>query len=476
MLFDHQKVFVEWAGQRCRMLLADDTGLGKTKMALAAIDTKSLPHLPTLIVAPGAALQSKWLDEVRQLSKYIYHCSAANQDNLPLEGHTLDYIVTNYEAISSTVRAPWLKTLLFRNIIFDECHYIKSRQAQRTRAWRNFVRDRLVPNGKVIGLTATPITRTPEDLLTQLDVIGALWCDLYKALNHYCYYVERQVAANRTVRQCIGWHYHTLDDLKRMLSTVMISRRKDEVIDLPDIVDDTFEVKVDQSDFANQLTSILSKLEHPPPLDAIKTLEHNNAQLNFPNLENAVGGLVVINALLHSAGLVKAPHVAERVREFLLSTDDRKSQVAIFCKHIDVAMAICDALNNRHEQIIPTSICHGQLKAEDRIYELQQFKNGTRKVLIGTYGTAGFGIDLINASHVILAEQDWNPATSKQARDRLHRIGQTKKVLCQTAIAVYDGVAMPIERRVYKVLQDKMKLADAVNIKTYKQLQHAGAV
>lgn len=46
------------------------------------------------------------------------------------------------------------------------------------------------------------------------------------------------------------------------------------------------------------------------------------------------------------------------------------------------------------------------------------------QVLLCTYRTAGEGLNLVNANHVILADLWWNSAVEDQAVDRVHRIGQ----------------------------------------------------
>ncbi len=47
----------------------------------------------------------------------------------------------------------------------------------------------------------------------------------------------------------------------------------------------------------------------------------------------------------------------------------------------------------------------------------------------------GFGLNLTEADYCILLDPWWNPATEAQAVDRVHRIGQTKKVMVYRLVA-----------------------------------------
>ena len=64
----------------------------------------------------------------------------------------------------------------------------------------------------------------------------------------------------------------------------------------------------------------------------------------------------------------------------------------------------------------------------DRIPIVQDFQEGRKKIFIGGLKAAGTGITLTRASVASFFETDWNPATMKQAEDRLWRYGQKKMV------------------------------------------------
>jgi SNF2 family DNA or RNA helicase len=65
----------------------------------------------------------------------------------------------------------------------------------------------------------------------------------------------------------------------------------------------------------------------------------------------------------------------------------------------------------------------------DRAAVLSEWKNGDAPVFLISLKAGGFGLNLTEADYVILLDPWWNPATEAQAVDRVHRIGQTKKVM-----------------------------------------------
>ncbi|EQD78303.1 helicase SWR1, partial [mine drainage metagenome] len=75
----------------------------------------------------------------------------------------------------------------------------------------------------------------------------------------------------------------------------------------------------------------------------------------------------------------------------------------------------------------------------------------------GSITAAGVGITLTAASDVVIAEQDWTPATLDQAEDRLHRIGQAE---CVTALHIL--AAGTIDEAIAALVERKRVVIDSV--------------
>jgi SNF2 family DNA or RNA helicase len=65
---------------------------------------------------------------------------------------------------------------------------------------------------------------------------------------------------------------------------------------------------------------------------------------------------------------------------------------------------------------------------QDRNHIIDEFKAPATKVLLATTASAGIGLNLVCANHIILLDPWWNQASEDQAIDRAYRIGQTKDV------------------------------------------------
>jgi DNA repair protein RAD16 len=98
----------------------------------------------------------------------------------------------------------------------------------------------------------------------------------------------------------------------------------------------------------------------------------------------------------------------------------------------------------------------GDMTRQQRDVNLDTFRrhNSTRVIMI-SLKAGGEGLNLQNADHIFVVDPWWNPAAELQAIDRVHRIGQTKRV---TAIRFI--IKDSIEERIVQ-LQDKKKLVMA---------------
>ncbi len=97
------------------------------------------------------------------------------------------------------------------------------------------------------------------------------------------------------------------------------------------------------------------------------------------------------------------------------------------------------------------AVIHGGCSDAERSSAIQRFQNDPHcRVILGTVRTAGFGLTLTAANHVIHFDHWWNPAVAWQAEDRVYRIGQTRPV------TVYEfWMKGTVEERVRQILQEK---------------------
>ena len=106
---------------------------------------------------------------------------------------------------------------------------------------------------------------------------------------------------------------------------------------------------------------------------------------------------------------------------------------------------------------IHTHILTGQTK--DRQQVVSAFQSDTSAgVFLLSLRAAGTGLNLTNASYVVLYDPWWNPAVEAQAIDRSHRIGQTQTVNAYRLIA--PGT---VEEKIWELQQSKAQtIADVL--------------
>lgn len=99
-------------------------------------------------------------------------------------------------------------------------------------------------------------------------------------------------------------------------------------------------------------------------------------------------------------------------------------QVAVYCIHQDIQRALREAFS---EKGIPMSIVNQKVTKKKRDEAVQDFQSGKSKIFLATIGTAGTGITLSAARHLIFVEIDWTPGAMSQTEDRIWRIGQERE-------------------------------------------------
>ena len=84
-------------------------------------------------------------------------------------------------------------------------------------------------------------------------------------------------------------------------------------------------------------------------------------------------------------------------------------------------------------------------------------EDDTCKIIIGTTGAMGTGLNLFKADTVIFLDHPWNKAIYDQCVDRCHRIGQTEN------ITIYNMICKDtIDERIWELVNKKGALSDAI--------------
>ncbi|MGW4424971.1 DEAD/DEAH box helicase [Streptosporangium sp. NPDC004631] len=106
----------------------------------------------------------------------------------------------------------------------------------------------------------------------------------------------------------------------------------------------------------------------------------------------------------------------------------------------------------------PVLWLHGGLSKSRREELVERFQRDEEPMLfLLSLKTAGTGLNLTAAGHVIHVDRWWNPAVEDQATDRAFRIGQTKNVQVRKFICLDT-----LEERIDEMIEGKRSLAERV--------------
>jgi SNF2 family DNA or RNA helicase len=144
------------------------------------------------------------------------------------------------------------------------------------------------------------------------------------------------------------------------------------------------------------------------------------------------------------------------LKELVEDLSEQSHKLVIFSQFVPVVNLIQEELEGKG---IQTLVYHGQLSRDDRIINLRNFTEQSEYKVLASTDAGQFGLNLQAADVVVNYDLPWNPARLLQRIARLHRIGQTNKVL-----AVNFVVKGTIEEHVRDVLERKRELFREVTV------------
>ncbi len=436
-----QKAGIEFINRQKNVLVADEMGLGKTIQAIGYINLNQ--NIKTILVICPASLKINWKQE---LEKWLVRKFTISIGDATKKLEMADIVIVNYELAKKYFDI--LKERMWDLMILDESHYIKSYKAQRTKVFTGFVQNKIPVKGlkdyamQKILLTGTPIMNRPDELITQLKVLG-------NELGRNPFAFMQRYAETNNWGAVVG--AKNLNELQEKLRTSCMIRRekKDVLLELPD--------KVRQ----------IITLDIPSIKENKETLEFiaENWDMATGKLRGKMEAFEEISRIRHEEAVEKIPYVLKYIKEML----ENESKIVVFAHHHDVLDAIYNAF--RDISVIAT----GKQSIDERNKAVNEFQNNPDvKLFIASIMAMGVGVTLTASSTVLFTEVEWRPGDLTQAEDRLHRIGQKNTVLVQYLVADKSIEAYMIHKILEKtdiidnvtnkdkVAMEEMKLEDYV--------------
>lgn len=433
-LHPYQREGAFFALKAGRCLIGDDMGLGKTIQALAATELMAdLFGIRKVLIVSPTSLKHQWQGEIERFT-----CRTAQViDGLTPQRKELYktdtfYKLINYELVardSERIRA-WEPDL----IILDEAQRIKNWQTQTAKAVKQLESD------FAIVLTGTPIENRIEELHSIMEFVDRHhFGPLYRFVHDH-----RITDANGKL---IG--YQNLETVRTSLQSVMIRRRKREVLkQLPERVDKNFfvpltpeqvEIHVEQADIVAKLVAKWKRHRFLCEADQRRLL-----------VALARMRMVSDNTWLIDHKTKFGPKVEELetlLRELVVEGDEK---VVIFSQWLLMNELVEDILNRNGIGFVHLN---GSVPSKKRKDLMNRFKDDPEcKVFLST-DAGGVGLNLQSGSVVINMDIPWNPAVLEQRIARVHRMGQKKNVRVVNFISKDS-----IEERILDLLRFKSSL------------------
>uniref|UniRef100_A0A8B9QQP8 Zinc finger RANBP2-type containing 3 n=1 Tax=Apteryx owenii TaxID=8824 RepID=A0A8B9QQP8_APTOW len=398
-----------------RCMIADEMGLGKTIQAIA-ISYYYKKEWPLLIVVPSS-LRYPWVDE---MEKWIPELSP--DDIIIIQNKTdTGRISTSKVTILGygllTTDAQTLVDTLYRQnfkvVVIDESHYMKSRNATRSKILLPIVQKAV----RAILLTGTPALGRPEELFMQIEALFprrfGTWSEYAKK---YCN-ARVRFFGKRTQWDCRG--ASNLEELHQLLSEIMIRRLKNDVLtQLPPKVRQRIPFDLPQA-AAKDLNTTFAVWEK-----LMRSLNSDATESHFAQV------MSLITRMYKETAIAKAGAVKDYIKMML---ENDKLKFLVFAHHLSMLQACTEAVIEKKARYIRID---GSVPSAERIQLVNQFqKDPDTRVAILSIQAAGQGLTFTAATHVVFAELYWDPGHIKQAEDRAHRIGQCSSVNIHFLIA-----------------------------------------
>ncbi len=429
----YQRAAIAFALDREHTLLADEMGLGKTVEALGVVNADETARR-VLVVCP-ASLKLNW---ARECERWL-----VGDRVVGVAGRTYpedaDVVIVNYEILGkwrAQLREPW------DVLVVDECHYVKNKQAKRSK------RLYALEARRKLFLTGTPILNRPVELWAIVNYLApeefpAFW----PFAKRYC----------KPCKNRYGWDFGGADNLdelhERLCGTIMVRRTKAQVLD--DLPPKRRQVIELASDGVSGLIAVETEAweEHRRRLAELRAIGRGKRGASDAEVAALRAGVNMafgeLAKLRQATALAKVPLVLEHIRAVL---DDTGGKVVVFAHHRAVVAELAEPFDDVAVTLTGDDDVATRQAAVDRFQE-----DPSCRVFVGSITAAGFGLTLTASSNVVFAELDWVPAHLTQAEDRTHRIGQRESVLVQHLV-LQDS----LDARMVGALLRKQRVIDEV--------------
>lgn len=422
-LLQHQQEGIQWIQKVKRGLLGDEPGLGKSRQAIEAFDGGR-----NLIIAPAMVINGgTWRDELERWSSNPGSWTVLPYSGLNARRKTSRGGYAASEDLVSEARGHW------DSVTLDEAHYVKGRNTYWTKTAHEIGKN----SDHVLAMTGTPIPNWAHELFTLLQLIhpdkaqskpgrkaefGSYWgwakswfwvepsefqehqlvVGKLKACGAECYLAPLNQPCE---------HYHEF--MAANLGPQFMRRLRDDVLDLPPVTTQTIETPMDTAQ--KKIYSDMKK-HYMAEVDDKEVLSWTDGARHV-----ALDKISVSPWLLNPEGEPRGGKF-EQLRYDLQSRSRPTLVLAHYRDVVDACATVARSVG------ATAGVVRGGLTKSQQGAAIQAFKDGKLDVLVGSLETVAEGLQLTVADMAIFVETSYKPYRNEQAKNRVHRLGQTRPV------------------------------------------------
>lgn len=419
-----------------RFINGDDMGLGKSLESIATINKADA--FPCLVICPNV-VKINWQREWHKFTdKKAMVLTDSVRDSWPFFWQTgmNQVFIVNYESLRKyfvrriTKAEKWtLKDVefhntikLFKSVIIDESHKVKSTATQQTKFCKG------IASGKeyIILLTGTPVVNKPKDLVSQLGIMDRM--------------IDMGGWKGFMLRYCSGPNQASnLKELNyKLWQHCFFRREKSKVLtQLPDKVRQIVSCEItNRKEYMDAERDLIDYLKRYKEADDEKIQKSLKGEV-----------MVRIGILKDITARGKLKEVIDFVKDFR----ENGKKIILFCNLHEIVDRLMIAF--------PSAVCvTGRQNMQEKQASVDAFqKNPKTDVIICSIKAASAGITLTAASDVAFIELPWTYADCDQAESRAHRIGQKDSVNCYYLLG-----RRTIDQKLYRIIEEKKHISNAV--------------
>lgn len=421
--------------EKGNIINGDDVGLGKTFEAIMYAETTN--SFPCLVVTP-ASVKYNWKEKWEEIvgSHREVAVIESKETKKRKNNWNADVVIINYDILAkragtgATVRFDELEDIEWKMAIFDEAHFLKKKDSQRSKIAKRITK----PDLKIQLLTGTATTSKPIELWNLLVMAKKdkqIATDWHQFIRRYC----------GGYRGKFGWvtdgATNTIELNKKLRETCYIRREKRDVLnELPEITKQVFRVPITNAKEIDRATNDF--------INYVQETKGDEAMERALEAEH----LVALNVLRKLAidGKMKA------IEQYLKDWKESGKKLVIFGLHREALEYLSTKFKSK--------LIAGGVSSKKKQEIVKEWISNDDVFLFANIQSAGTGVDGLQTvcSNMLILELPWLPSDLTQVVGRLERSGQKNAVTVTFMLSDEN-----IDQQMWEMLEDKELVTEAVN-------------